>query len=950
MKARLSLLTASFFLLSLGMAGADSFYVTNFGINTITKYDRDGNGSLFTDSFVNGPSGIALDASGQVYVSTQNNTIEKFGPDGGALGVFAGTGLSNPMGLAFDRSGNLFAANFATNTVEKFAPNGTDLGVFASVSQPTGLAFDAAGNLYVASFANAIHRFAPSGASLPTINSPSLNRPEGLAFDSLGMLYVANNGSNVIETFSPGGVDLGPAPTVFGRTTPVKSNLTQHVYISARSDGLPGNGTEQDPFDGSTQPKIDAIFKSFFDARLTYLTFHLGAGTFAMKGGWDYDWGVLSGWHIKGAGRTLTIIRQVVGTLGVDPGSNGALFEQSGFNGDDMAVEELTCDGAYNRNGPGGDNSRPHGNFSGIHLWGKNPVIRNVTVTGNGWQDSECFAILTSGDAQHLPDNALYENVEVSQGGTGIYSTHLTGMAMINLAAMGNNPARVYAKNGRIINCNFNLPEAGNAGGPPGGYESGIVTGSTFIGYHHGIFFDTFVSRNITIVGNTIKGLYPHSNGILFNAGAGNLPCQNISIVGNTIYAAGGIGFSSVVENSSIIGNRVHLAPGNAPDASIGFGDESVKNITVSQNTIDAGIPYYDRGNPGCVFTLNRTPSGAVAIPDAGQDSQFTAAASYGLVDSFEGVGLNGPIGLAIDGGDALHVVNSLTATVGRSAADVTQSALATTGYSPAFIAVQTSPRLLNLSTRLNVLTGDNVLAGGFIISGSGTKKVLVRGLGPSLGEAGVGSVLADPVIEVYDGSSNAVIASNDNWRETQKAEIQATGIPPTRDAEAALIVTLGAGAYTVIERGNGGTSGVGLLEIFDLDAGVGPDLANLSTRGFVAPGGDAMIAGFIAGSSATGSGQVMVRALGPSLGAAGVAQPLADPVLELHDGDGALVAANDNWRSDQQREIEATGIPPTNAAEAAILAPLAPGAYTAVVRGQNGGSGVGLVEVYNLR
>ncbi|MEO6969643.1 MAG: hypothetical protein ABI217_01965, partial [Chthoniobacterales bacterium] len=178
---------------------------------------------------------------------------------------------------------------------------------------------------------------------------------------------------------------------------------------------------------------------------------------------------------------------------------------------------------------------------------------------------------------------------------------------------------------------------------------------------------------------------------------------------------------------------------------------------------------------------------------------------------------------------------------------------------------------------------------------------------------------------------------------------IQATGIPPTNDAEAAILVTLSAGAYTVIERGKADTTGVGLVEVYDLSPGFGPELANISTRGFVDTGDNVMIAGLIVASSTGGSGQVIVRALGPSLSSAGVTNPLLDPTLELHNSNGALIAANDNWKSDQQGAIEATGIPPTNDAEAAIVTTLASGLYTAIESGVGGTTGVGLVEVYNL-
>ena len=202
MKFKLISTIATSFVLLASLAQADTFFVANFGVNSITKYDANGNGSPFTSAFVNGPNGLALDSSGNLYVTTNSNTIEKFAPDGTDLGLFADTGLNNAMGLAFDRSGNLYAANFIGNTIEKFAPDGTDLGVFANVISPTGLAFDTAGNLYVANFGTRIDRFAPDGTPLTAFSSTGLNNPEGVAFDSLGNLYAANNGSTRSRFFA----------------------------------------------------------------------------------------------------------------------------------------------------------------------------------------------------------------------------------------------------------------------------------------------------------------------------------------------------------------------------------------------------------------------------------------------------------------------------------------------------------------------------------------------------------------------------------------------------------------------------------------------------------------------------------------------------------------------------------------------------------------------------
>ncbi len=251
--------------------------------------------------------------------------------------------------------------------------------------------------------------------------------------------------------------------------------------------------------------------------------------------------------------------------------------------------------------------------------------------------------------------------------------------------------------------------------------------------------------------------------------------------------------------------------------------------------------------------------------------------------------------------------------------------------------------------------TGDNVLIGGFILQGTEPKKVLLRALGPSLESFGVTGSLADPTLELHDGAG-ALIGQNDNWQTTQSgtaigaqqvAEIQATGIPPTNSAESAIVATLEPGAYTAIVAGANSTTGVSLVEVYDLGpAAIPAKLANISTRGFVQSGDNVMIGGFIIGNQTTG---VLVRGIGPSLAAVGVSGVLADPTLELHDGNGAVIASNDNWRSDREAEIEATTLQPNDDAEAAILRTLAPGAYTTILRRVSDATGVGLVEACNL-
>lgn len=261
----------------------------------------------------------------------------------------------------------------------------------------------------------------------------------------------------------------------------------------------------------------------------------------------------------------------------------------------------------------------------------------------------------------------------------------------------------------------------------------------------------------------------------------------------------------------------------------------------------------------------------------------------------------------------------------------------------------------LNISTRLPVGTGDSGLIGGFIIQGNAPKRVLIRALGPSLAASGVQGSLEDPRLDLYDARGTN-IASNDNWQSTQIAgaisngqllEIHATGVSPASGLEPALIATLQPNvAYTAVVRGVNDRTGVAVVEAYDLDGADGSKLVNISTRGRVGAGDNVMIGGFIYGGGG-GATQVLVRAIGPSL-TGSVAGPLEDPTLEIYDANGRALASNDDWEQSQSREIQASGLQPKNKSEAAIiLSGLARGAYTAVVRGQNAGTGIGLVEVY---
>lgn len=248
---------------------------------------------------------------------------------------------------------------------------------------------------------------------------------------------------------------------------------------------------------------------------------------------------------------------------------------------------------------------------------------------------------------------------------------------------------------------------------------------------------------------------------------------------------------------------------------------------------------------------------------------------------------------------------------------------------------------LANISTRLAVGSGDNALFAGFIITGSQPKKVIIRALGSMLP---VNENLADPTLELH-GPSGVVV--NDNWRDTQENEVKASTIPPGNDYDSSIVQTLNPGTYTAIVAGKGGTTGVGLVEVYDLDLTADSRLANVSTRGRVDQGDNVLIAGTIV--LGNGTTTVIFRALGPSLRDF-IPNFLQDPTLELHDGQGHTIATNDDWQdSPDVQKIKDSTIPPNDPHESAIIQDLGPGTYTAIVRGKNNSTGVGVIEAYQL-
>lgn len=427
-------------------------------------------------------------------------------------------------------------------------------------------------------------------------------------------------------------------------------------------------------------------------------------------------------------------------------------------------------------------------------------------------------------------------------------------------------------------------------------------------------------SGSLTITNSTISGnlASPGDGGGISNYGTVNL--INATISDNTADLAGGInnvsGGTVNAVNSIIAGNRSNLDDDPAPDFSGELTSAGHNLIGTNDRMTGTPGPGDQIGTPSAPLDPRLGP-----LQDNGGPTQTHALLATST---------------AIDAGDdAIAPPRDQRGYVRSGGSDI--GAFEFGGTIPVTLA--------NISTRVQVGHGDDVLIAGFIVTGSQPKKVLLRALGPSVQLSGT---LSDPVLTLYDSVGQSV-ATNDNWRTNGNAqEIEATGLAPANDSESAILTSLAPGAYTAHVSGINASGmfvpAIGVVEVYDLVRTVSSKLANISSRGLVQTGDNVMIAGVIV--LGADSQKVIVRALGLSVGVPG---PLLDPALELRNSNGALIASNDNWRSDQAAEIIATGLPPANDSESAIVRTLPPAPYTAIVRGANGARGLALVEVYAI-
>jgi hypothetical protein len=481
----------------------------------------------------------------------------------------------------------------------------------------------------------------------------------------------------------------------------------------------------------------------------------------------------------------------------------------------------------------------------------------------------------------------------------------------------------------------------------------------------------------------TIAGCTSGDQGTAITLFGASLNMSDSSIINNTINGSGrGVAITSAPNAAAgglpdfpingVIQNCLFF--GNNGQTTIYDGDRSsppFNNLQFNGNTFfPFGTAYYDDvvGAPKTIADLNALTiprsDGTVTVKSASPNFEGSASSSAGAVLMIPPTVLTtGAPGESLPIPAFIAYAATAPPTLDGVAQPTDAAVIAAPNDGVHTLTIgsntyTTSPPpavALNIATRLPVGTLQNVLIGGFIIKGSAPKRVVIRAIGPSLNGI-VAGALQDPRLELHD-SGGTIIASNDNWRSTQvggvidsdqSIDLVGTGLAPNNDAESAMVVTLNPGSYTAVVGGANNTTGIAIVEVYDLDPVYPSTLANISTRGFIQAGDNVMIGGFILQGGA-GATQVVLRAIGPSLAAFGITNPLSDPTIELHDANGATIATNDDWKnSPDAATLQRLGFALSNDAESALYQTGVPrGNYTAIVRDKNGGSGVGIVEAY---
>jgi hypothetical protein len=567
-----------------------------------------------------------------------------------------------------------------------------------------------------------------------------------------------------------------------------------------------------------------------------------------------------------------------------------------------------------------------------------------LTITGTNGHPPDAVQVFTlsvqdAAPVTHAPTITSAASTTFTVGTEGIFTIHTTGTPTSSIALTGTLPAWLTFNDNTDGTATLDgIPDPGG----PASYSL-TVTATNGIAPDAMQSFTLFVNNPPPAITSADNTTYVVGTFASFTVRTDPpIPSATVSFSGTL---PSGINFTpngdgtATIDGTASAGSQgnypinITASNGTLPDAMQAFAItvQDAPPVLEAPAITNAASTSFTVGTAGN-FTITTTGS---PTPTLTLDGAQPAWLSF--VDNTDGTAT---ISGTPDAGSDLSYTFTITARNGVFPP-------ATQDFTLRITPVPAGAQLVNVSTRLVIQTGGKVGIGGFIITGTAPKKVLIRGIGPTLTTFGVANALQDPMLELHD-STGAVLTSNDDWKVPQQADVEATGLAPPDDRESAILLNLQPGSYTAIESGKNGTSGVGLIEVYDVDVLSTSELSNISTRGQVQTGGNVMIGGFIV-SGASGSINLLVRVLGPTLTQFGVANALADPTLQLYDGNGTSLAFNNNWKDSQQTQIQNSGRQPPNDLEPAIAVTASPANYTAIVRGNNNTTGVALLEVYQV-
>jgi sugar lactone lactonase YvrE len=943
------------------------------------------------------PNGVAVDNAGNLYVAdSQNYTVRKITPAGavstlaglaGSSGSVDGTGNGArfifPTGVTTDGAGNVYVADAGDNTIRKITPAGdvTNLAGLAGSSgssdgtggaarffYPAGVAVDSAGSVYVADTSNnTIRKIASSGAvgtlaGLPgssgsadgTGSAARFYEPFGVAVDNGGNVYVADAHNGTIRKISPFGI----VSTLAGLAgNPGYADGTGSAARFAGPTGVAVDSAGNVYVADSNNNTIRKITPSGVVSTLAGLAGTTGSadGTGnAARFNQPYGVAVDSGGNIYVADYLNSTIRKITstGVVSTFAGVAGSFGSSDGPGGAARLFDPLgvAVDGAGN-----------------VYV----ADTLNYTIR----------KIAPSGVVRTLAGLARTEGSADGTGNAARFS-YPSGVAVdivgkVYVADRENNTIRVGVPAAPVITSPL-AAIAAKAQKFVYQFEALQATSLAVSNLPAGLTFDPARSAIVGI--STSTGTFPvtlsASNAVGTTSAVLTLIIQETPASGPVIVSSTSVtGRTAQPFQFQVITVNGSPAAQLTADCPCGLSADPVSGLISGTPVADGSSKTTLTVTDGSFVTtgtlqLTFTSDTARPVIVSADRANLVAgqAFSYQIIaptsdsadpPSFSYLGTL-PLGLSFDA-----KTGTISGVYGGSAArtpgppDAKEFSGGILGtiqlFGTNFHGTSTFQLLflkepsgaVNISTRTTVGSGDNVLIGGFIVTGDAPEVVIIRAIGPS---SKVNGALQDPVLELH--SPTGAVVTNDDWRSDQEALIKDTGVPPNDDRESALVAALDPGNYTAIVHGKNNTSGIALVEVYDLgtaflNSSSKARLAQISTRGNVLTADNVLIGGFIVKTVPT---KVIVRAIGPSLAAFKIPSPLADPTLELHDGSGSLIFANDDWRTTQEQQIIDTTVPPTDDHESAIVATLNPGNYTAIVRGKANTTGVALVEVYGLQ